>query len=245
MHRFSCTHGSGPSAARSRCSASGRFPLSWGGWCGRRSSTCSCRRHWSRVALGRSGAPGSARRTRSPRPARCSSGWRPARRHLRHPARAPRLPGRSRLGDAGPGCRGRLGRAPHRQRERARRPLRHGGGCLPDPRAQRVRRADVGAWILAIGLMRYAFVAAGWVPPPRSHAAVPLLAEGRRRGVRIALALVAAQVLPGRERAVAASALVLVGVVRPRRDLAHPDEPFGPALVSFDGRKSRRKQVAP
>ena len=56
----------------------------------------------------------------------------------------------------------RPGRPAHRHRLRARRPLRHGGRRVPAPRAQRrTSRAAVGGWVLAIGAMRYAFVAAG------------------------------------------------------------------------------------
>ena len=57
---------------------------------------------------------------------------------------------------------------------------------------------SLGGWVLAIGLMRYAFVAAGWVLPwLRGRAAAALLAQGRRgdpgrrargRGVRPAAA---------------------------------------------------------
>ena len=41
---------------------------------------------------------------------------------------------------------------------------------------------SAGAWVLAIGAARYAFLAAGWLLPwMREHAAAALLAQGRRR----------------------------------------------------------------
>ena len=66
---------------------------------------------------------------------------RTGRRVLRRadPGAAPDRPGRS---GARPGRRGRVGRASYRYHDGARRSFRHGGGCVPPPRAQRVRGTD-------------------------------------------------------------------------------------------------------
>ena len=154
----------------------------------------------ARCSAGRAAARrrGSARRTASRWPGPCSSAASRRWSRTRSPARSRcAAAGRAGRGRAGARRRRRPGGPAHRHGVGARRALRHGGRRVPDPGAQRVRRADGSApWVLAdrAGALRCC-VAAGWllpwlrrpVPPRywprssrRSRAIVLTVVAGRR-----------------------------------------------------------------
>ena len=114
---------------------------------------------------------------------------------------------------AGARLRRRMRRAAHRDGVDAGRALRRRGRRVPDPRRSAVYVApSVGAWVLAIGAARYAFLVAGWLLRGCAR-------RCRRRDWRkvvaatqgVALTIAAAGVLPlALTRAALAAALALL-----------------------------------
>ena len=102
-------------------------------------------------------------------------------------------------------------RPAHRVRDTARRALRHGdGGRISAAGAQRIRRETLGAWVLAIGIMRYAY-RRGWVLPwlraplpPRHWRKVVTAVQG------IALVVAASGLVPAVMSTIAAVAVALL-----------------------------------
>ena len=96
---------------------------------------------------------------------------------------------------------------------RARRPARPGGRRAADPRAERVVAADLGWWVLGIGLARYVFGVAVRAGRPAAVAARPaavLVQDGRGAGRDRARGCGgAAAAGPGGDRAVAVVAVLL------------------------------------